>query len=623
MSAPSHCIRRLTLEIAHPDEETAWALQCDLALLFDRTLRPIIEQSCSQWDDPHALRRIDSLTVDLGVLRLDRLEQELPDRLAVQLDALLSARIREEGARQFLQGRRAVDEELHDALPAAARAAGEQDWTAQLELVAYFLRTGNLPWWADPAQPRVIDHALERLLPHAAHAPAEVLRSICSGSEERLRLIHACTEERLAALFSALAAPGSGIQPGEVALLARAGEARSLAPPNRWRSRWWSVILLSVASARHAEVEPARFWRDALQQTARALGISYRTVVSSLVRGTDGSAGAGPTDCPREPVAVESARPHGPAERRAEHGEPRALSSAVRPESLHGFLRTLLVELEEFEEPSVLRNSDRTPQARPSSDLASTESSERAARDPDPAAPSSVDGPAPRETSAAAHRSVARSAPARSLAAAAHPSRPGVVGRAELRAIPFQTDGPDGLRTAPPLDLRYSDTDEVYVENAGLVILWPFLGSFFARLGLQEDKRFKASSAAHRAVGLLHHLVSGDLDPAEYQVTLPKLLCGLPLDAVFDFGPPVTQEEAAECQALLTAVIVSAPILREISLDGFRGSFLLRRGVIRAAGGSWLLCVERASYDVVLERFPWGLSWVRLPWMEAPLGVEW
>jgi hypothetical protein len=74
---------------------------------------------------------------------------------------------------------------------------------------------------------------------------------------------------------------------------------------------------------------------------------------------------------------------------------------------------------------------------------------------------------------------------------------------------------------------------------------------------------------------------------------------------------------------MLTAVIANAPILRDMSIDGFRGSFLLRKGVLSVRDGAWLLRVERASYDVVLDRFGWGISWVKLPWMQAPLCVEW
>jgi hypothetical protein len=39
--------------------------------------------------------------------------------------------------------------------------------------------------------------------------------------------------------------------------------------------------------------------------------------------------------------------------------------------------------------------------------------------------------------------------------------------------------------------------------------------------------------------------------------------------------------------------------------------------------GAWLLRVERQAEDALLERLPWGWSWIRLPWMEHPLQVEW
>ncbi|WP_437933049.1 contractile injection system tape measure protein [Sorangium sp. So ce341] len=173
------------------------------------------------------------------------------------------------------------------------------------------------------------------------------------------------------------------------------------------------------------------------------------------------------------------------------------------------------------------------------------------------------------------------------------------------------------------VDPAYSDADEVYVDNAGLVVLWPFLGHLFDRLGLFADTQFKDRRALHRAAGLLQHLCTGDLEPAEYQLPLTRVLSGMRMTEVFDFGPPVTKAEAEECLNLLTAAIASAPILGEMSIAGFRGSFLIRKGALSARDGAWLLRVERASYDVVLDRFPWGMSWVKQPWMEAPLSVEW
>jgi hypothetical protein len=189
------------------------------------------------------------------------------------------------------------------------------------------------------------------------------------------------------------------------------------------------------------------------------------------------------------------------------------------------------------------------------------------------------------------------------------------------RARPLPPDGPAAADDA--LDSGIDDADALYIGNAGLVILWPFLPGFFASLGLVVGERFTWPAAQQRAAGLLQHLATGDATFAEYLLPLNKLLCGLELDAVFDFGEPLEESEATACAEFLRAVIAQAPILRDMSLPGFRGTFLLRQAVLSARDGAWLLRVERQTYDVVLDRFPWGWEWLRLPWMDAPLRVEW
>lgn len=176
---------------------------------------------------------------------------------------------------------------------------------------------------------------------------------------------------------------------------------------------------------------------------------------------------------------------------------------------------------------------------------------------------------------------------------------------------------------AASIDLTFSDVDALYIDNAGVVILHPFLRSFFERLGLLEDKQFKDLAARQRAIGLLQYVVSEDPSPPEYLLPLHKVLCGLELDEMFDFGPPVTDAEAEECNNLLTAVIANASILKNMSVNGLRSTFLLRHGVLSSRDGAWLLRVERETYDVVLDRLPWTLQWVKLPWMDVPLRVEW
>jgi hypothetical protein len=185
------------------------------------------------------------------------------------------------------------------------------------------------------------------------------------------------------------------------------------------------------------------------------------------------------------------------------------------------------------------------------------------------------------------------------------------------------TKNPDQEEVLKKKSDEFNDTDELFINNAGLVILTPFLNRFFENLNLLDDRRFANPAAAHRAVGLLQFLADGREIPAEHQCGLNKILCGLGAETVLEFGEPVTVEEAEACQILLEAVIANAPILGEMSVQGFRGSFLIRKGILRAGVGAWQLNVERETFDVVLGRFPWNWSVVKLPWMQWAISVEW
>src|SRR5262249_30411311 len=123
-------------------------------------------------------------------------------------------------------------------------------------------------------------------------------------------------------------------------------------------------------------------------------------------------------------------------------------------------------------------------------------------------------------------------------------------------AGPVRAAAPDRNTPAPARAHARLDADaEIWVENAGLVLLWPFLETFFGRLGLLEERRFRDEAAAQRAVGLLQYLALGDPAPPELALPLDKVLCGLAPETVFDFGAEMTAAEAAECGELLAAVV--------------------------------------------------------------------
>jgi hypothetical protein len=64
------------------------------------------------------------------------------------------------------------------------------------------------------------------------------------------------------------------------------------------------------------------------------------------------------------------------------------------------------------------------------------------------------------------------------------------------------------------------------------------------------------------------------------------------------------------------------PALGGWTPEALRTRLLRRPAVLTTRPGAWLLRLERRPEDGLTRRFPWGWSWVRLPWMDQPLQVD-
>lgn len=178
------------------------------------------------------------------------------------------------------------------------------------------------------------------------------------------------------------------------------------------------------------------------------------------------------------------------------------------------------------------------------------------------------------------------------------------------------------LKTFPDWIEPFSDSDEIYISNGGLVLLWPFLNRFFSKIKLVENNCFVNAVAAERATLLLQYLVDASVDSSEHILPLNKILCGIDLLEPIETSLEITEQEQSECENLLSTVIQNWSILRNTSIDGFRKAFLQRNSILRVRDGEWLLQLERKTYDILLDRIPWSIRFVKLPWMENILYVE-
>ncbi len=627
MNPQRHVILRQTLELTIASQEGAWQLQQEASQIMRRA-EALIERCCDELSASDRLHRIDRLELDLGRLDPDRLEEELLAKFGESLRRGLAEQI----------GR----QESGDPTPMIA---------SQLELFDQYLRQGNLPWWADLAATELPQQSLDILLRDAPELLERQLSVLVQDALALRRLVGHFDDRQLAAI-AALPLPGDFPALLFQALLAAGGSmARtSSLPTSRLRTQLWQSILQTTVFAGSATTDRLRFFDGAVHRWAVLLGCSKATLLEGLVQVL-------PLDEPAANDLLETLLSgSGPVGYAARTGAGTQVGYAVRTDAENGThsvpyddrdhaqISEWLSALHEYlPEPIISRLLASLGSAYATDGPVAVRSELEhwlTSLDPDEAQ---------RNSGLAAL--LAQLAPAVGYA-----MRTGIVNLDGTHSVPYADGGGThsvpyadrgGTRSVPYADrggthsvpyadgdyadengtrsvpYTYSDTDELYLGNAGLVILWPFIKTFFDRLDLLEVDRFKSEGARQRGVALLQYLATEDPAPPEYLLPLNKLLCGIELDAVFELEYPLTEAERDECNSLLTAVIAQAPILNNMSIPGFRGSFLLRLGILSLRDGIWLLRVERETYDLVLDRFPWGFEWVKLPWMETPLQVEW
>ncbi|MFN6944057.1 MAG: contractile injection system tape measure protein [Cytophagaceae bacterium] len=165
--------------------------------------------------------------------------------------------------------------------------------------------------------------------------------------------------------------------------------------------------------------------------------------------------------------------------------------------------------------------------------------------------------------------------------------------------------------------------EPVYINNSGMALLHPFLQRYFTHLELMEKRKFVDEEAQIRAAYLLHYIVFKEENPAEHDMLLNKVFCGIELKTPLDRDITLTDKEKELSESLLGGVIQNWGVLKKTSPDNFRVSFLQREGKLFNTGNAYHLKIERRGYDVLIDRLPWGLGMVKLPWMEKFIQIDW
>jgi hypothetical protein len=144
-----------------------------------------------------------------------------------------------------------------------------------------------------------------------------------------------------------------------------------------------------------------------------------------------------------------------------------------------------------------------------------------------------------------------------------------------------------------------------FINNAGMIVLWPFLQMLFDKSALQ-------------------YAVTGHDDLTDNgQATLHKILCGI--DPTITFTAPAKLSPANKqlVTSMLNAVINQWTVIKNTSIESLREVFLLRNGKLVSGTDKITLTVEHKALDVLVNQLPWSINTIRLPWMQESLQVNW
>ncbi|WP_299441126.1 contractile injection system tape measure protein [uncultured Aquimarina sp.] len=164
----------------------------------------------------------------------------------------------------------------------------------------------------------------------------------------------------------------------------------------------------------------------------------------------------------------------------------------------------------------------------------------------------------------------------------------------------------------------------LYIHNAGLLLLHPYVERLFSTLKLLNEEKKIKEEKIELAIHLLHFLATKKEKQVESNLVFEKFMCGYPIDKPIHKNVRLPQNFKEEAESLLKAVLKNWQALKNTSTDGLRENFIKREGKLMLDEPSkYRVIVARKTQDILLEKLPWNLNIIKLPWIEKLIFVEW
>jgi hypothetical protein len=562
-----HTIRRQYLHVElNGAESDGLTLQRSLPDFCRHWLTPVIERTLDRFAPPEGCLYIERLEIDAGTVSLERLEHDLTSAVAEALEKSLREKV-------------SFGESSSTIISGDIRHKSEQH--SVNEAFIYFLKTGSLPWSfhlpaGDTLEEVILDSWRRQVTSGGRWTIKDTMLQVLAAVSVRMRLIRQFTPAFLEILLSSLSPAVAKIM-GEILTALHSFPVPS-ADLKRFERNLWETVFAGLAAGdtltAKSIVDEARRVLPVPAATSTALKSTLEHFWPGVTNKVPAAANQTEINRTEPPTNTEPTAPKITGAKRTPIPG-RQHTGAEEGLSVPATTNYSQASLSEHQRPGIInKNSDVTDKA-PTLNEQTEITKPESQNNPEPILPNP----------------------------------------------PAAVRAPVLVRQHKEESIRIEAGEGIYVENAGLIILHPFLPQLFTVLGIADEAKLLQPQ---RALCLLHFLVTGQTIAPEYELILPKILCNVPIETPVESDVALTDNEQEEAAALIEAVIRHWEVLRNTSPDGLRGTFLLRSGKVSLRDdGDWLLQVEEQSFDILLDQLPWGISMIRLPWMEKMLWVEW
>ncbi|SFR39701.1 SAP domain-containing protein [Yoonia tamlensis] len=201
-----------------------------------------------------------------------------------------------------------------------------------------------------------------------------------------------------------------------------------------------------------------------------------------------------------------------------------------------------------------------------------------------------------------------------------YPAVASATARAEARAVLENVLSPETAAARP----AKQETPRSATQVAGLVLFHPYLAMLFDRLEIRRDSGKIVPQDLPVALAALARLALGDMRTTVASDPLFDCLLGRPNDGAPLPAKGLAPAGCALIDGLVQSVIAQWGRLGSTSADGLRAAFIQRGGLLDLDDPKQpKLTVNKGAYDMLLDGLPWSFNLIALPWMPAPLHIDW